>query len=411
MKQAVIHTRPETEFGAFVKKEFTHILRDRRTMLILFLTPVVLILLFSYAISTEIRNINVAVLMPERDAALSSLIAKIDASEYFRIIGALDSPEQIERTFRRGEADIVLSFEKGFSSAALSPDGTGIGIIADASNPNNAATETMYLSAIIGGWLSEQAAESTPAAASTELNSGSSGSGTPPASHGSASAAMASSGTAGTLSGNVHMLYNPQLRSSYNFVPGIMGLILMLICALMTSVSIVREKENGTMEVLLVSPVRPLTIIIAKMIPYFTMACLDLAIVLLMSKYVLGMPMSGSIFWIVTSSVVYIIFGLSTGLLVSNIVGSQVAASLVCAIGFLFPMLMLSGMMFPIESMPVVFQWISAVIPARWYVVLLRRLMIQGTGFIFVAKEFAILCAMTLSVTWFALKTFNDKLE
>ncbi len=383
--------RPGTEFGAFVKKEFTHILRDRRTMLILFLTPVVLILLFSYAISTEIRNVNVAVLMPERDAALSSLVAKIDASEYFRITGALNSPEQIERTFRRGEADIVLSFEKGFSSAALSPDGTGIGIIADASNPNNASTETMYLSAIIGEWLSEQTSGGV-AATGPDIET-------------------FVSGAAGRLSGDVHMLYNPQLRSSYNFVPGIMGLILMLICALMTSVSIVREKENGTMEVLLVSPVRPLTIIIAKMIPYFTMACLDLAIVLLMSKYVLGMPMSGSIFWIVTSSVVYIIFGLSTGLLVSNIVGSQVAASLVCAIGFLFPMLMLSGMMFPIESMPVVFQWISAVIPARWYVVLLRRLMIQGTGFVFVAREFAILCAMTLAVTWLALKTFNDKLE
>lgn len=391
-----------TEFGAFVKKEFTHILRDPRTMLILFLTPVVLILLFSYAISTEIRNVNVAVLMPERDAGISSLVAKIDASEYFRVTGILSSPEQIERTFRRGEADIVLSFEKGFSPAALSPDGTGIGITADASNPNNAATETMYLSAIIGDWLSDQAAVATASMPSGESSSPG------PASSGSVSLTTAS---AGTLSGNVHMLYNPQLRSSYNFVPGIMGLILMLICALMTSVSIVREKESGTMEVLLVSPVKPLTIIIAKMIPYFTMACLDLAIVLLMSKYVLGMPMSGSVFWIVTSSVVYIILGLATGLLVSNIVGSQVAASLVCAIGFLFPMLMLSGMMFPIESMPLVFQWISAVIPARWYVVLLRRLMIQGTEFIFVAKEFAILCAMTLVIMWFALKTFNDKLK
>ncbi|MDO4827167.1 MAG: ABC transporter permease [Bacteroidia bacterium] len=387
-----------TEFGAFVRKEFTHILRDPRTMLILFITPVVLILLFSYAISTEIRNVDVAVLMPERDAALSSLVEKIDASEYFRVTGTLTSPEQAERIFRRGEADIVLSFEKGFSSAGISADGTGIGIIADASNPNTAATETMYLSAIIGEWLSAQAAGGA-AAVSSGLSGESSG------------ITAAPRAAVGTLSGNVHMLYNPQLRSSYNFVPGIMGLILMLICALMTSVSIVREKENGTMEVLLVSPVKALTIIIAKMIPYFTMACLDLAIVLLMSKFVLGMPMSGSLFWIIASSVVYIILGLSIGLLVSNIVKSQVAASLVCAIGFLFPMLMLSGMMFPIESMPAFFRWISTVIPARWYVVLLRRLMIQGTGFVFVAKEFAILCTMTLAVAGFALKTFNDKLE
>ncbi len=185
----------------------------------------------------------------------------------------------------------------------------------------------------------------------------------------------------------------------------------MLICALMTSVSIVREKETGTMEVLLVSPVKPLTIILAKMIPYFTMSCIDLGIVLLMSRYVLGLPMSGSLFWILVSSVIYIILSLSIGLLVSNIVKNQVTASLVCAIGLLFPMLMLSGMIFPIESMPAVFQWCSAIIPARWYIVILRRLMIQGTGVVYILKELAILIAMALTLMAVALKKFNDRLE
>ncbi len=386
-----------TEFGAFVKKEFTHILRDRRTMLILFMTPIVLILLFSYAISTEIRNVNVAVLMPDNEPSVKRLLGKIDASEYFNVVEILDSPQQIEPLFRKGKADVVISFGSGFGARTLSADGNGISIIADASNPNNATAETMYLSAIIQDWLQESAGTAGQAMAVTEA--------------GEAPAGIAPMTSSGTITGNVRMLYNPQLRSSYNFVPGIMGLILMLICALMTSVSIVREKETGTMEVLLVSPVKPLTIIIAKMVPYFTMACIDLAIVLAMSKYVLGMPMNGSLFWIVASSVVYIILGLSIGLLVSNIVRSQVAASLVCAIGFLFPMLMLSGMMFPIESMPAFFQWISAIIPARWYVVILRRLMIQGTEVIFVVKEFAILVGMTAAVMAVALWKFNDRLE
>ena len=398
-----------TELGAFVKKEFTHILRDKRTMLILFLTPIVLILLFSYAISTEIRNVNVAVLMPDRDAAVNQLIEKIDASEYFRITAVLDSPQQIEPTFRKGKADVILSFDAGFSAGTASQDGAGISIMADASNPNNASTEVMYLSGVIQEWLMECEARTPHFAGLTmpEKAAGSDATVTTTA----AAAATATAFLPGSVSGNIRMLYNPQLRSSYNFVPGIMGLILMLICALMTSVSIVREKETGTMEVLLVSPVKPLTIIVAKMIPYFTMACIDLAIVLLMSRYVLGMPMSGSLFWIVTSSVIYITLGLSIGLLVSNIVKSQIAASLVCAIGFLFPMMMFSGMMFPIESMPVVFQWISVIIPARWYVVILRRLMIQGSGFIFIAKELVILSVMTVAVMGVALKKFNDRLE
>ena len=371
-----------SEFASFTRKEFTHILRDRRTLLILLFTPIVLILLFSYAISTEIRNVRVAVLLPDYDPAALQLVEKINASDYFIVTEKLQSPSQIEETFRRGNADLVLSFEGDLSGDLLSADGTGLSIIADASNPNNATAEAMYLGGVIGDWVREKL-----------------------------SAQMAGAASSGSISGNVRMLYNPRLQSSYNFVPGIVGLILMLICALMTSVSIVREKETGTMEVLLVSPVKPLTIILAKMIPYFTMSCIDLGIVLVMSRYVLGLPMSGSLFWILVSSVIYIILSLSIGLLVSNIVKNQVTASLVCAIGLLFPMLMLSGMIFPIESMPAVFQWCSAIIPARWYIVILRRLMIQGTGVVYILKELAILIAMALTLMAVALKKFNDRLE
>ena len=391
-----------SEFASFTRKEFTHILRDRRTLLILLFTPIVLILLFSYAISTEIRNVRVAVLLPDYDPAALQLVEKINASDYFIVTEKLQSPSQIEETFRRGKADLVLSFEGDLSGDLLSADGTGLSIIADASNPNNATAETMYLGGVIGDWVREKLSAQMAGAVGVA--------GTPSAGMSQESATLATA-SSGSISSNVRMLYNPRLQSSYNFVPGIVGLILMLICALMTSVSIVREKETGTMEVLLVSPVKPLTIILAKMIPYFTMSCLDLGIVLLMSRYVLGLPMSGSLFWILVSSIIYIILSLSIGLLVSNIVKNQVTASLVCAIGLLFPMLMLSGMIFPIESMPAVFQWCSAIIPARWYIVILRRLMIQGTGVVYILKELAILIAMALTLMAVALKKFNDRLE
>lgn len=391
-----------SEFASFTRKEFTHILRDRRTLLILLFTPIVLILLFSYAISTEIRNVRVAVLLPDYDPAALQLVEKINASDYFIVTEKLQSPSQIEETFRRGKADLVLSFEGNLSGDLLSADGSGLSIIADASNPNNATAETMYLGGVIGDWVREKLSAQMAGAVGVA--------GTPSAGMSQESATLATAAP-GSISGNVRMLYNPRLQSSYNFVPGIVGLILMLICALMTSVSIVREKETGTMEVLLVSPVKPLTIILAKMIPYFTMSCIDLGIVLLMSRYVLGLPMSGSLFWILVSSVIYIILSLSIGLLVSNIVKNQVTASLVCAIGLLFPMLMLSGMIFPIESMPAVFQWCSAIIPARWYIVILRRLMIQGTGVVYILKELAILIAMALTLMAVALKKFNDRLE
>lgn len=367
----------KTEFGAFVKKEFAHIFRDKRTVMLLIFTPVILILMFSYAISTEIRNVNVAILLPDHDPMVEKLGRSIDASTYFNLVGYLSSPEQIAPLMRSGKIDVALSFNGDFSDRLISADVNQIDIMADATNPNNASAISMYLCGIINDSLGSEGVTAQ----------------------------------GGRLSGNVRMLYNPQLSSSYNFVPGILGLILMLICALMTSVSIVREKETGTMEVLLVSPVKALTIIMAKMVPYLVIGMMDLAIILLMSKFALGMPMAGSLFWIIFSSLIYVILGLSTGLLVSTLVKTQVVASLSVAIVLLFPMLLLSGILFPIESMPLFFQYLSAIIPARWYAVIMRRLMIQGAPFIYILKELLILTAMTAATICLALKKFNDKLE
>ena len=209
----------------------------------------------------------------------------------------------------------------------------------------------------------------------------------------------------------VNFLYNPQMKSAYNFVPAIMGMLLMLVCAMMTSISIVREKEKGTMEVLLVSPIRPLMIIIAKAIPYLVLAFVILVSILLMARFVLGVPLAGSLAWIVIVSTIYILLALSLGLLISNVAQSQLVALLLSAMVLLMPIVMLSGMLFPIESMPTVLQWVSAVVPPRYYIEAMRKLMIMGVGIGEVVREVAILSGMTVLLLVVSLAKFKTRLE
>ena len=210
---------------------------------------------------------------------------------------------------------------------------------------------------------------------------------------------------------NLKMLYNPQMKSAYNFVPAIMGMLLMLICAMMTSISIVREKEKGTMEVLLVSPVRPLMIIVAKAVPYLVLAFIILVSILLMARFVLGVPLAGSIVWIFAVSGIYILLALSLGLLISNIATNQLMALLLSAMVLLVPIVMLSGMLFPIESMPTILQWISAIVPPRYYIEAMRKLMIMGVGISEVMREVIILLGMTIFLLAVSLAKFKTRLE
>ena len=206
------------------------------------------------------------------------------------------------------------------------------------------------------------------------------------------------------------LLYNPQMRSCYNFVPGIIGMLLMLICAMMTSISIVREKERGTMEVLLVSPVRPLMIIIAKAVPYLILAFIILSAILLISKYILLVPLTGSLFWIVAVSGIYIIVALSLGLLISTVAKTQLVALLASAMMLIMPCVLLSGMMFPVESMPEILQYVASILPPRYYIAAIRKLMIMGVGIDKVAHEVLVLCIMAFVLLSAALLKFNKRL-
>ena len=350
------------QFISFIIKEARHIVRDKRTMLILFGMPVVLMLIFGFAITTDVRNVRTVVVTSSLDHLTRQAVDRLAASEYFTITATAPTPQDAERLIRSQKADLAIVFSTDFASRR-----GGIQFIVDGADPNMAQQWTNYATAIISG------SDASPV--------------------------------------NSKMLYNPQMKSAYNFVPAIMGMLLMLVCAMMTSISIVREKEKGTMEVLLVSPVKPLMIIIAKAVPYLVLAFVILTTILLMGRYVLDVPLQGSIVWIYLVSTIYIVLALSLGLLISNIATSQLMALLMSAMVLLVPIVMLSGMLFPVESMPRVLQWISAIVPPRYYIEAMRKLMIMGVGIGEVLREAAILTAMTVALLAVSLLKFKTRLE
>ena len=357
------------EFWSFIIKETQHIMRDRRTMMILFGMPIILMLIFGFAISTDVRNVRTVVVMSQIDHQTQRMINALDESEYFKVLYKVHTPAEAEQLIRNQKADMGIVFSTDFASKH-----GGVQLITDGTDPNMAQQYNNYASQIMGTQLMNVMQKKVPSAIALK------------------------------------MLYNPQMKSSYNFVPGIMGILLMLICAMMTSISIVREKERGTMEVLLVSPVRPFLIILAKAVPYLVLAFVVLLAILLMSRFVLFVPIAGSLWLILLVSTIYIFMALSLGLLISTIAKTQMAALLMSAVMLLMPCTMLSGMMFPIESMPHVLQWVAALIPPRYYISAMRKLLIMGVSFRYVLPEVITLLGMTTLFLTVALLKFNKRL-
>lgn len=343
-------------FGAMICKEALHIVRDRRTMLITLLMPIVLLLLFGFAISTEVNSVRVVAVIDMQTDRTRELLGRLSANEYFSFRGVVSMAET-EPMLRRGDADaaVVIRHDHGVARAQ---------IIVDASNTPVAKTMTAYLTSVLSGGRGPEM--------------------------------------------TAHTLFNPQMRSAYNFVPGIMGMIFILVCAIMTSVSIVSEKESGTMDLLLVSPVRPSTIIFGKLVPYFILSAVLLAVMLAMAYGVLGIPVSATLTSVAAVSLLYIVLSLSIGLLVSTLASTQVSALIISAILFMLPVILLSGMIFPIDNMPAPLQWLSCAIPARWYTQAMRTLMIQQSGLAYVATDVAVLAAMTVVTLSAAVLKFKN---
>lgn len=365
-------------FLAFVKKEFFHIMRDRRTLLILFGMPVVQVILFGFAITNEIQDARIAILDQSKDEASREISLKLLSSGFFRLDSNLSSPAELEKNFQKGKTKLAVVFSPKFQQNLTSPKGTQVQLIADASDPNTATTLTGYATAIIAAYQKEKAATNQlPLAISTE----------------------------------VKMLYNEGSKSVFMFVPGVMTVILMLVSAMMTSIAITKEKELGTMEVLLVSPLKPALIVVGKVVPYILLALVNTGVILGLSTYVFGMPIRGNFALLLAECFLFVLTSLALGILISTKTESQQVALLLSLMGLMLPTILLSGFIFPVENMPKILQYISNIIPARWFIIIIKNVMLKGIGLAYVWKETLILGAMTFFFIGASVKNFKIRLE
>lgn len=365
------------QFFTFIRKEFYHVFRDPKTLLLLFGMPVVQILLFGFALTNEIKNSGIVVCDYANDAASHHIIDQLEVNNNFEIQGKLLSHLEIEEAFKKGKIKLAIIFPTNFNNDLLHLNKAQVQIIADATDPNTAGTLTNYATNIIMEYQHElMQGKSAPLQINTE----------------------------------VRMIYNPELKGVFNFVPGVMALVLLLVCVLMTSVSIVREKETGTMEVLLVSPFNPILVVISKAVPYFFLSVINLTVILLLSTTLMGMPINGSIPLLYFESSLLILCALSLGLLVSNSTDSQQTAMLFSLMGMLLPTMIFTGFMFPLENMPKPLQIISNIVPSKWYYIIIKSVMIKGLGFSYIWKETLILLGMTLVLLTVSITKFKIRL-
>ena len=363
-----------SQFLIFVRKEFLHMFRDVRTLMILFVLPLVLVMLLGFALTNEIKDARIVVCDYARDEASRHLIGQLAANRNFIVEEALMSHTEIDNQFRRGRVKLAIIFPDGFRDRLLHPHHA-----ADASDPNTADLLTGYVESTVRSYTASLQAERSPTAAPT-------------------------------IDLNIRALYNPELRAAVNFVPGVIAFVLMLISVMMTSVSIVREKEYGTMEVLLVSPVSPMLFILAKLVPYLLLSLVNLGVILTLSVTVLGVPIVGSVPFLIAESLLFILTALSLGLLISGSARTQQAAILTSLIGLMVPTMLFTGFVFPIENMPLPLRIVADLVPSRWFYVIVKDVMIKGAGIIAVWRETLILALTTLVLLFLGYKKFNLRL-
>lgn len=366
------------QFKGFIIKEFRHIFRDVRTMLILFGIPVVQVLLFGYVITNEIKDVKIAILDNSKDGVTEEIIDKILSSGYFVLQKNISSEDEIEKCFQEGKIKEVIIFENDFGKNLEKENTANVQLIADATDANTANLIVNYTSGIILSYTKS-------------LNSNTEG--------------------AASINVESRMLYNETLESVHMFVPGIMAMILMLISAMMTSISIAREKELGTMEILLVSPLRPMQIIVGKVVPYFALSFINAISILGIGYFIFGVPIRGDLVLLLAESMLFILLALSLGIFISTVAKNQQVAMMMSMFALMLPTMLLSGFIFPIENMPVVLQWFCQLMPPKWFIIIIKNIMLKGTGFYFVWKETLVLLGMTLFFIAMSIKKFKVRLE
>src|SRR5215470_11774960 len=365
------------QFFSFVRKEFYHIFRDKRTMFILLGMPIAQIVIFGFALTNEVKNATIAVFDQSKDAATASLIEELNASQYFDIGKYPISYKEIEGEFKTGGIKLAVVLPAHFNEDLQHYNKAQVQLIADASDPNVANTLTNYATAIVMDFQKRITNDrKLPYTISTEMK----------------------------------MLYNPELKGAYNFVPGVMAMVLLLVCTMMTAITIVKEKEMGTMEVMLVSPMKPLMVVIAKAVPYLLLSAINITSILLLSVFVLEVPINGSLLLLGFESILFTLVSLSLGLLISSGAESQQTAMFISLVALFLPTVMLSGFMFPVENMPLPLRIVSNIVPAKWFYIIVRSVMIKGIGLADIWKETLILGGMMLFFLTMAIRRFKIRL-
>ena len=349
-------------FLGFVRKETLHLLRDRQTLAILLLFPVLQVLIFGFAVRTDVRNIAIAVVDPTPDVATRELRERLAASDRFHVVSVAPTPAGLERQFRTGDIRQALVLPSDVERRIGRGDSLPIQLLTDGSDPNTGGIMQGYAGAVVERWYRE----AVPNRAGLRIEP------------------------------QTRMRYNPTLESAHLFVPGLVAFVLTIISALMTAISITREKETGTMEMLLVSPIRPQAIVVGKVIPYIVLGFVSVLLVLVASRTVFGVPLRGSLALLLAESGLYIVTALSLGVVISTVAPNQRTAMIAALAGLLMPTLLLSGFIFPIDSLPRPLQLLSYVVPARWFLTIVRGIMIKGAGLGTLWQETLVLVGMTL---------------
>ncbi|RLD58482.1 MAG: ABC transporter permease [Bacteroidetes bacterium] len=365
-------------FLGFIKKEFFHIFRDKRTIVILFGMPIAQILIFGYVVTNEINNAKIAILDKSKDEVTKKITSKILSSSYFQLYDNLSSTSDIEKILKKGEVKEVIIFEPDFAQKLEKQNNAKIQIIVDASDPNTANILVNFTKGIINKYIQK---ENTQIQYPLQIIP------------------------------EVRMMYNESLKGVYMFVPGTMALILMLISAMMTSISLAREKEIGTMEILLASPLKPIQIILGKVVPYLVLSFINAVVIIMLGNFVFGVPVKGSLLLLMIECILFILLALSIGIFISTKSSNQQIAMIISMFGLLLPTILLSGFIFPIQNMPKVLQIISLIMPPRWFIIIIKNIMIKGTGFLYVWKETLIMCIMIVAFIGLSVKNFKVRLN
>jgi len=361
-------------FMGFVRKEFLHIFRDWRTMIVLFGMPVAQLMLFGYVITNEIKDAPVAILDPANDTYSIDITSRLTSSGYFIAEKNISSHKEIEKVFREGNVKIAIVFPANFAAISEKERTATIQIITDASEPNTANILASYTENIVLKYV------------------------------------MSLQKNGMGINIEPRMIYNPTLKGVYLFVPGLIAMLLMIISALLTSITITREKELGNMEILLVSPLKPAQIIIGKVLPYLLLSFISALLILLAGYLVFGIPVNGSVTLLLAETLLFILMALSLGILISTVTSSQQIAMMISMVALMLPTILLSGFVFPVENMPKVLQWLCHAMPPKYFITIVRGIMLKGNGLDVLWGETLILGGMTLFFIILSMKKFKIRL-